>query len=159
MDKRNASGSKLPFNVTWRAGAIALSLAIAFAFTLCADGLANAQTYQVIHTFSGGRDGANPITGVTIDSAGNLYGTAVAGGIGSCVYLQSMGCGTVFKLAHRGSSWLLTPLYGFAGGSEGASPAAEDNGPHGNRNRSRGTLHSGIDFSRSDGFLRQHPPL
>jgi len=39
----------------------------------------------VLHTFVGtttnGPDGANPLGGVTFDSAGNLYGTTSAGGI------------------------------------------------------------------------------
>jgi hypothetical protein len=30
----------------------------------------------------------------------------------------------VYKLARRGSSWILTPLYTFTGGSDGAIPLA-----------------------------------
>ena len=46
---------------------------------------------RVLYSFSGGADGGNPTTTLTMDNAGNLYGTASAGG-GSC------GCGVVFKL-------------------------------------------------------------
>lgn len=35
---------------------------------------AQAQTYQVIHSFGGLVDGAKPLAGVTIDQAGNLLG-------------------------------------------------------------------------------------
>ncbi len=34
------------------------------------------------------------------------------------------GCGTVFKLAHKGSGWVFTPLYNFQGGNDGAAPGA-----------------------------------
>jgi uncharacterized repeat protein (TIGR03803 family) len=51
----------------------------------------------VLYSFTGGSEGANPIAGLILDSAGNLYGTASAGGIfdGACV---GLGCGVVFKL-------------------------------------------------------------
>lgn len=71
-----------------------------------------AQTYSVIHNFTGGWDGGRPEAGVTIDSAGNLYGTTFA------IH------GSVFELTHSGSAWVLTPLYVFTGGSDGASPYA-----------------------------------
>ena len=74
-----------------------------------------AQTFTVIHTFTGRFDGANPEAGLTIDAAGNLYGTTQEGG---------MGYGTVFKLARKNSRWIITPLYQFAGGYDGAEPAA-----------------------------------
>ncbi len=50
----------------------------------------------VLHSFKGGRkDGEVVYGGLVRDRAGNLYGTTVSGGIGSC----SRGCGMVFKLA------------------------------------------------------------
>ena len=47
-------------------GAIALALMIVFALTVVANQSAQAQTFQVIHTFTGGQDGANPYAGVTV---------------------------------------------------------------------------------------------
>lgn len=44
----------------------------------------------VLHSFIGGVDGARPFAGLIRDAAGNLYGTAIFGGV--------YGGGTVFKL-------------------------------------------------------------
>jgi len=52
---------------------------------------------KVLHNFSGSTDGNDPQSGLIIDSAGNLYGTARWGGDLSCN--PPSGCGTVFKLA------------------------------------------------------------
>src|SRR6516225_9534975 len=38
--------------------------------------------HSVLYSFSGGLDGGEPYKGVTLDAAGNLYGTAVTGGMG-----------------------------------------------------------------------------
>jgi len=92
------------------------------AFALAALGLlttiattpAQAQTFTVLHTFSGGIDGGQPFTGLTMDRAGNLYGTTSAGG--------PAGYGTVFKMTHRASGWELSTLYGFHGGADGGMP-------------------------------------
>jgi hypothetical protein len=37
---------------------------------------ASAQTFSVIHTFTGGVDGSEPLAGISMDSAGNLYGAS-----------------------------------------------------------------------------------
>ena len=50
---------------------------------------ASAQTFSVLHNFTGFQDGATPYAGVTIDAAGNLYGTTAAGGNANC----DGGCG------------------------------------------------------------------
>jgi len=72
---------------------------------------AEAQNYSAIYTFTGGHDGANPEAGLSIDHGGNLYGTTLRGGAGF---------GATFKLANKNSSWIFSPLYSFAGGSDGA---------------------------------------
>ncbi len=94
----------------------AVALALLCALTMIATQPVRAQTFSVLHTFIDGADGANPDGGLTIDSAGNLYGTAANGGTG--------GAGTVYKLTHSGSGWTLSPLYSFSGGSDGAYPIA-----------------------------------
>lgn len=70
-----------------------------------------------IYAFTGGADGAAPLNNLTIDSAGNLYGTTPYGGSGSCQY----GCGTVFKLSQSNGNWTETVMHSFAG-SDGAAP-------------------------------------
>jgi uncharacterized repeat protein (TIGR03803 family) len=50
----------------------------------------------ILHEFVGGTEGANSGAGVTLDSAGNIYGTTSVGGDLSCN--MGDGCGTVFKL-------------------------------------------------------------
>ena len=50
-----------------------------------------AGTETVLHTFTGGAGGANPVGGLIRDTAGNLYGTTQDGGSGS-------GVGLVFEL-------------------------------------------------------------
>ncbi|HKT89566.1 MAG TPA: choice-of-anchor tandem repeat GloVer-containing protein, partial [Candidatus Sulfotelmatobacter sp.] len=65
-----------------------------------------AGVHTVLYSFTGGSDGAEPYKGVTLDAKGNLYGTAVAGGGGSC----EGGCGVVYKLTKSGSAWTQSVL-------------------------------------------------
>jgi uncharacterized repeat protein (TIGR03803 family) len=44
----------------------------------------NSWIHTVLYSFTGGPDGGEPYKGVTLDAEGNLYGTAVTGGSGSC---------------------------------------------------------------------------
>ena len=83
---------------------------------------AQAQSFKVIYTFTGAADGKLPSAGLTMDAAGNFYGTTSEGGYtgANCYY----GCGGVFKLSHKGSGWVLTPLYNFRGGYDGATPGS-----------------------------------
>jgi uncharacterized repeat protein (TIGR03803 family) len=74
--------------------------------------------YTKIHDFTGGQDGAGPYAGLTIDHAGNLYGTTSAGGAG----YGEFGYGTVYKVASKGAGWTFSPLYNFSGGADGAHP-------------------------------------
>ena len=74
-----------------------------------------AQTYTILHTFTGGMDGGDPYSGLSIDQAGNLYGTAAYGG---------RGFGVVYELARKNAGWIFHPLYNFAGGTNGEGPLA-----------------------------------
>jgi uncharacterized repeat protein (TIGR03803 family) len=65
----------------------------------------------VLHNF-GGISGENPMAGVIRDAGGNLYGTAVLGGLG---------CGVVFKINPIDNE---TTLHSFTGGSDGCNPQA-----------------------------------
>ncbi len=81
----------------------------------------------VLHAFSGDRDGGNPLAGLTLDSAGNLYGTTASGGnVSDCKALQYDGCGVVFELTPTSSKggWKETVLHAFTGGVDGYLPQA-----------------------------------
>ena len=62
-----------------------------FALAAFAIPSAQAQTFTVLHNFLG-PDGSLPTATLTLDRAGNLYGTTQIGG--------SNGNGTVFKMTH-----------------------------------------------------------
>ena len=81
---------------------------------------AQCQAYTVIHSFTGGADGSNPQSGLTMDAAGNFYGTTTNGGSPSC----QGGCGVIFQLSNSSSGWLFTPIYTFTARlGDGANPA------------------------------------
>jgi len=83
-----------------------------------------AGVHTVLYNFTGGADGGEPYKGVTLDAEGNLYGTAVTGGGGSC----EGGCGVVYKLANSGGTWTQTVIHTFTGadGSGPGSPVSFD---------------------------------
>jgi hypothetical protein len=54
----------------------------------------------IVYEFTGGSQGSTPAAGVTLDSAGNIYGTA-GGGDMNCG-LEKAGCGIVYKLTPKG---------------------------------------------------------
>ena len=71
---------------------------------------------SVLHSFSGQPDGAGPLAGLVLDSAGNLYGSTGQGG--------GSNAGTVFKLARAGTTWTYSVIYSFAGGPNGTGGGA-----------------------------------
>jgi uncharacterized repeat protein (TIGR03803 family) len=71
---------------------------------------------SVLYSFSGGSDGASPISTLNLDAQGNLYGTTSEGGAAGC------GCGTIFQLARRGGGWTERVVYRFTGSPDGAFP-------------------------------------
>jgi len=81
---------------------------------------------NVLYSFQGVPDGAQPVGGIVFDAAGNLYGATTEGGSSSC---PSVGqCGTVFQLTppvKQGDPWTETVLYIFKGNKfgDGATPA------------------------------------
>src|SRR5271166_1273158 len=100
------------------AAVVALALAVVFVLATVTSPAAQAQTYKVLYSFTGAQ-ASNPWAGVTLDGAGNLYGTtsgeAYGGGAGN---------GAVYKLTHKNGNWLFAPLYTFAGGNDGNDPEA-----------------------------------
>jgi uncharacterized repeat protein (TIGR03803 family) len=86
--------------------------------TSATPGGAEVWSEKILYNFGSiSADGAYPGGGVILDSAGNLYGTTIAGGSGC-------GCGVVFKLSPTASgTWKYTLLHTFQG-SDGAQPDA-----------------------------------
>ncbi|MGA3318568.1 MAG: choice-of-anchor tandem repeat GloVer-containing protein [Candidatus Korobacteraceae bacterium] len=62
-------------------------------------------TESTVYAFTGGADGAAPWASVTLDQAGNLYGTTSAGG--------AFGGGTVYELSPSGSGWTKRTLHSY----------------------------------------------
>ena len=71
-------------------------------------------TFGVLYSFTGLGDQPGPNGSLTMDAAGNLYGTTTKDG--------AQGAGTVFKLTPSGGGWTETDLYDFPGGSQGGVP-------------------------------------
>ncbi len=88
-----------------------LALAIGVTPTLHAQGY----TYQVLHSFNGVSDGEQPLDGVIIDPAGNLYGTTSAG-------QPDDPYGTVYELKKHNGTFTFNVLHAFHE-SEGYGPA------------------------------------
>jgi uncharacterized repeat protein (TIGR03803 family) len=99
--------------------------ALLWALAVCApQPAAGAPQETVLYSFSGGPDGAFPLSELLITKNGALIGTASEGGdLGAC---GGKGCGVVFALTPpQGSQqWTEKVLYQFVGGSDGAAPLA-----------------------------------
>jgi len=97
-----------------RAVRIALALAIVLVPAVFATRSAEAQSFKVLYTFTGGADGGDPYDNGSLLQYGNsLFGTTTVGG--------AYGYGTVFEVASTGGE---TVLYSFTGGKDGAYPYA-----------------------------------
>ena len=83
-----------------------LALLLASSFVLV-----QAQSFSVVHNFTGGTDGANPLNGLLFGAGGVMYGTTSAGG--------AYNNGTVFRIGPTG---VFSTLYAFRGGADGSSP-------------------------------------
>ncbi len=120
-------------------------------FELSPPGTGPDWTLSVLHSFDSQTDGMEPRTGVTMDAAGNLYGTTESGG--------TVGYGAAFEVsppAQKGGAWTETLLHSFAfspdGGTPGYSNLVFDK--HGNlygTTETGGTLKNGVLFKLSQG--------
>ena len=101
----------------WRELRRELVLGLALMAGVIAAPAAMAQTFTVLHNFSGGANGEDPTGGVIRDSAGNLYGTASrTAKIGEC---GPHPCCLVFQLARTGAE---TALHVFQQGADNGIP-------------------------------------
>lgn len=67
---------------------------------------------RVLHSFTGPPDGAEPYGVLVLDQSGNLYGTTLYGGQGTCSQSFHVGCGTIFEVTPAGTE---SVLYSFMG--------------------------------------------
>jgi len=71
-------------------------------------------TETKLHSFRYDYDGSQPAAGVTLDSLGNVYGTAVEGG--------AYDYGVAFEISLIHGQWQFTTLHAFGHGKDGAWP-------------------------------------
>ena len=111
--------------------------------------------FHLIYGFSG-PDGMQPQGNLTIDDAGNLYGTTAYGGSNS-KSCNNQGCGTVFMLSPptNGGAWTETALYSFSGEDDGGNPQAgvilDSAGNLFGTTENGGNLQAGTVFELSEG--------
>jgi uncharacterized repeat protein (TIGR03803 family) len=107
--------------------------------------------FTVLWPFTGGSDGSAPMSTLTMDPAGALFGTTEFGGTGDCaqarfpyysapeneftpaynaayVPLGGNGCGVVFKLSPpsgEGLGWTQSRIWSFQAGYDGGNPVGD----------------------------------
>ncbi len=91
---------------------VAFAPVLLFALTVLTMQAAQAQSFNILYTFTGGAAGFYP-AGVILDPSGNLYGT---------YEVNPYFTGGVYELKRRDSNWILEPLYVFPGGAVGSNP-------------------------------------
>ena len=90
-------------------------------FQLTPDG-SGGYAETLLYSFTGGKDGGQPYGGVTLDTQGNLYGSAVIGGRGGIC--AEDGCGVVYRVSHDKGVWTQKVLHDFTGTNDGSGPGA-----------------------------------
>jgi len=71
-------------------------------------------TFQLLYSLSGSGNFPGPVRNLSLDAAGNVYGTTYAGG--------AYGYGSVFKLTPGNGTWTYTALHDFTNANDGAYP-------------------------------------
>jgi hypothetical protein len=125
---------------------VALVITAGWASRACAQ-----STETVLHSFTGLRDGAEPIGNLIFDKAGNIYGTTAFGGIDSGnIGCNGGRCGVAFKLSpNANGSWNETLLHAFSGRTDGSTPEGLVSDVSGNL---YGTTQRGGNLSGCEGF-------
>jgi uncharacterized repeat protein (TIGR03803 family) len=77
-----------------------LGLAAALLLAIVTRPNAQAQTFTVLHNFTGGNDGENPIWQPVVDENGNIYGTDIDFGSGCCGIVWEYSAAGSFSVVH-----------------------------------------------------------
>jgi uncharacterized repeat protein (TIGR03803 family) len=79
-------------------------------------------TGTTLHLFTDSPDAAYPVSGVTVDAQGNVYGVTFYGGTGRCLYntgggsIGYSGCGAAYELSPSANGWTEQILFNFKRG-------------------------------------------
>ena len=71
-------------------------------------------TYHLLYSFTGGAEGARPLSDLMFDQGGSLYGATYTGGFSNC--------GTIYELTPSGGAWTRQTLYAFHGTTDSGNP-------------------------------------
>lgn len=72
-------------------------------------------TKTTVHAFTDTPDGHAPMAGVTLDAAGNMFGTTSNGG--------NSGTGALYEISPTSGGWTESVVYSFSDGADGGFPA------------------------------------
>jgi len=108
MAQQQVVASIFEINLRTRTVALISLMTLAVVLTLPT---AQAQTFNVLYSFTGGLDGSSPWGQLAMDRAGNFYTGTMEGG-------NDTGSGAASKLEPASGGWLLQPLYDFDGGND-----------------------------------------
>lgn len=89
----------------------------------------NNWSLKILHVFGKGIDGVSPVSALTVDSAGNLFGVTAQGGPHSSLVPHACllyGCGTAFELVReKRDSWRERIIHNFGSGTDGSLPRGD----------------------------------
>lgn len=114
MAQHQIVASIFEINLRAKTAALISLMTLAMVFTILP--AAQAQTFDVLYSFTGGLDGASPWGQLAMDSAGNFYIGTQGGG-------NDSGSGAASKLKAGAGSRVMQPLYDFNGeNGDGVQP-------------------------------------
>jgi uncharacterized repeat protein (TIGR03803 family) len=105
----------------------------------------------VLHSFSGGVDGAYPYSTLVRDADGNLYGTTAYGGnaTGSCSQNHLPGCGVIFRVDPAGLHFVVLHRFSMTDGNNPSGVIRDASGNLYGTTFSGGGLDQGVVFKLS----------
>lgn len=112
----------LPLGVSATSKTLRLSLAFLFCTVSAAFPAAQAQTYDLLYSFTGESDGGGPSGQLVLDSSGNLFGPANIGGDLSC---GEVGCGVIFEVPATGGQKVIHTFTGMDGWAPSGTMASD----------------------------------